>query len=211
MSYFFSFFFPALLLMLLVQSLVRWFGKSSPGRWWLTLILGIISVFAVIVPVGGLPLGRWLISLNANFSIPLTALVFNKVWQNAGGRFLLGSGRRPLLGFWIYGAVTGLALYPMALGLGMFDPYVLGWDFSLLFVVFLVLTVILLYFKNRLGIVLMLCILSYNLQLLESPNLWDYFIDPIFVIISYIQLIKGLIKGKDGVTGKGTTAGGLTK
>ncbi len=191
MAYGFSFFFPFLLIMLIMQSILQWVGKSPKG-WWVTLILGVVSALAAIMPVGGIPLARWPISLNANFCIPLTVVVFNKVWQkaSASGRVLLD--KKALLSVWIYGVITGLALYPMALGLGPFDPYSLGWSFSWFFVIFLVLTIVLLVMKNRLGIVLLLCILSYNLQLLESPNLWDYFIDPFLLIISIIGLIMQL-------------------
>jgi hypothetical protein len=195
MTFLFSFLFPLLVAMLLLQKIWQWVGKSTEG-WRPTLILGIIAILAAIVPVGGLPLARWPISLNANFCIPLTVVVFNKVWQTASpsGRVLMD--KKALLSFWIYGVITGLALYPMALGLGPFDPYVLGWRFSWLFVIFMVLTIVLLWRKNRLGVVLMLCILSYNLQLLESPNLWDYFIDPIFLIISIIALVVLLKKNR---------------
>jgi len=193
MTFLFSFLFPLLVVMLLMQTIWQWLGKSIEG-WRPTLIVGIMAVLVAVVPVGGIPLARWPISLNANFCIPFTVVVFNKVWQTASlsGRVLLD--KKALLSFWIYGVITGLALYPMALGLGPFDPYVLGWRFSWLFVIFLVLTIVLLWWKNRLGIVLMLCILSYNLQLLESPNLWDYFIDPIFLIISIIALVVLLKK-----------------
>lgn len=190
MAYGFSFFFPFLLIMLIIQSILQWVGKSPKG-WRMTLILGVVSVLAAIVPVGRIPLARWPISLNANFCIPLTVVVFNRVWQTASGRVLLD--KKALLSFWIYGVITGLALYPMALGLGPFDPYVLGWHFSWLFVIFMVLTIVLLWRKNRLGIVLILCILSFNLQVLESPNLWDYFIDPFFVIISCTALVRRLM------------------
>jgi hypothetical protein len=179
--------------MLLMQKIWQWLGKSTEG-WRPRLILGVIAALVAIVPVGGIPLARWPISLNANFSIPLTAVVFNKVWQKASapGRGLLD--KKALLSVWIYGAIAGLALYPMALGLGPFDPYSLGWRFSWLFIIFMVLTIVLLVKKNRLGVVLLLCILSYNLQLLESPNLWDYFIDPFFMIISIIALVVQFLR-----------------
>jgi hypothetical protein len=188
MTFLFSFLFPLLVVMLLLQTICQWLGKSING-WRPTFILGVIAILAAIVPVGGIPLARWPISLNANFCIPFTVVVFNKVWQMASisGRVLLD--KKALLSFWIYGVITGLVLYPMALGLGPFDPYVLGWHFSWLFGIFMVLTIVLLWRKNRLGIVLMLSILGYNFQLLESPNLWDYFIDPIYLIISIIALV----------------------
>ncbi len=187
MSYEFSFLFPFLLLTLIMQSILQWQGKS-PWGWWVTSIIGIISLLVCFVPVGGIPLARWLISLNANFSIPLTAILFAKVWEKAGGKVLFD--RKTLSSFWIFGVVMGLLLYPMALGLGLYDPYSLGWRFSLLFVVMVVLTIFLLLKRNRLGVVFVLCILAYHLLVLESPNFWDYLIDPFFVIVSYLHLLK---------------------
>ena len=75
MAYGFSFFFPFLLIMLIMQSILQRVGKSPKG-WWVTLILGVVSALAAIMPVGGIPLARWPISLNANFCIPLTVVVF---------------------------------------------------------------------------------------------------------------------------------------
>ena len=184
MTYVFSFLFPFLLIVLLLQKLLCWVGKSV-GGWWKTLILIVIAAAIIIIPPGGIPLARWLVTLNANFSIPFTAILFAKVWEKAWGKILFD--KRTLLSFWAFGAAVGVVLYPMALGLGPFDPYTLGWGFSPLFIFLMALTVFLLYKKNRLGIVLMLCILSYNLQLLESPNLWDYLVDPFYVIISLIS------------------------
>lgn len=187
MSYYFSFLFPILLLMLIIQGLPRRFGRSSEGPR-TTIISAMLAVTISLVPVGGIPLARYLISVNANFSIPLTAVVPAIIWRRAGGAEWLD--RRTLNGFWLYGIVSGLLLYPMALGLGPFDPYTLGWGFSPLFVLFLLLTVFLLYKKHPLGVVLLLGILAYNLQVLESANLWDYMIDPVFTITSIIAWAK---------------------
>jgi hypothetical protein len=58
----------------------------------------------------------------------------------------------------------------------------------------MVITVILLFTKNRFGIVLVTCILGYDLQLLESPNLWDYLVDPFFALISGVVLAAQFIR-----------------
>jgi hypothetical protein len=187
----FSFFFPFLLVMVAGQSIVDLFRRDVGGCW-PTLILGFLSVFVVVIPLGGFPLARWLISINANFSIPLTALVFSKVWENASGIRLLD--RRALLSSSLFGLLAGLALYPMALGLGRFDPYEFGWSFSWLFVVLMVITVVLLFTKDRFGVVLVASILGYDLQVLESANLWDYLVDPFFVLISALTVGSRLIR-----------------
>ena len=81
----------------------------------------------------------------------------------------------------------------MALGLGRFDPYELGWSFSWLFVLVMITTGVLIFIKNRFGVVLVACIFAYDLRLLESPNLWDYLVDPFLVLISGIVLGGRLI------------------
>lgn len=136
--------------------------------------------------MGGIPLARWLISLNANFCIPLTVILFAKVWEKAGGNVLFDWKER--FSFGLFGSMMGILLYPMALGLGPYDPYELGWNFSFLFVLIMVLTIWLLLKKNRLGIVLILCILTFQLRVLESANFWDYLIDPFYVVVSFICL-----------------------
>lgn len=193
-TYVFSFLFPFGLLMLIVQSILRRLGKTSEG-WRPTVIIGILSALAVVVPVGGLPLARWVISLNPNFSIPLTAVVIHRVWKNASGTALLDQNAQTM--GWMYGGIAGVVLYPMALGLGIFDPYSLGWGFSPLFIILPVLTVFLLVKRNRFGVVLVFCILGYHLHVLESPNLWDYFIDPFFAVVSIVALIRRFAKIKN--------------
>jgi MFS family permease len=188
----FSFFFPFLLGMVAGQCIIGLFRRDA-GGWRLTLILGFLSAFVVLIPLGGLPLARWLISINANFSIPLTALVCSKVWENASGIRLLD--RRALLSASLFGLLAGLALYPMALGLGRFDPYEFGWSFSWLFVLLMVATLVLLFMKDRFGVVLVASILGYDLQVLESANLWDYLVDPFFALISAFVLAGRLIGG----------------
>lgn len=82
----------------------------------------------------------------------------------------------------------------MALGIGRLDPYAFGWSFSFLFVILMIVTLILILIKNRFSIVLILCILSYDVKIMESVNLWDYLVDPIFMIISFIFIVNLVIK-----------------
>jgi hypothetical protein len=181
----FSFVFPFLLVIVLVQEIAGLSGRDLQGRG-PALALGLIALAIVLMPVGDLPLARWLIGLNANFSIPLTALLFSRIVKTSFGISLLDE--RALLTYWIFSLIAGAALYPMALGLGQWDPYGAGWGFSWLFVLVFSLTVILLAMKNRFAMVLTAAILAYDLRLLESTNLWDYLIDPLLVVVSCIGL-----------------------
>ncbi|MCZ6640268.1 MAG: hypothetical protein O7F71_01720 [Gammaproteobacteria bacterium] len=86
-------------------------------------------------------------------------------------------------------SILALLLYPMALGVGPYDPYILGYQ-----------PVVLLTLAAALGIVavqkkcwmsaatVVVVLLGYWLRVLPSQNLWDYLLDPILVIfaISYL-------------------------
>ena len=181
----FSFVFPFLLVTALLQGVAAWCGKDLRGRG-PALACALIAAAVVVIPVKELPLARWLISFNANFSIPLTALLFSGVVKRSFGIRLLDE--TSLVTCWGFSLIAGAALYPMALGLGRWDPYSAGWGFSWLFVLMFFLTGILLFMKNRFAVVLIAAILAYNFRLLESTNLWDYLVDPFLVVASCIGL-----------------------
>ena len=145
-----------------------------------------------ITPVGGLPLARWLISFNANFSITLTAALLCKIVEDFSGIRLLDE--KAFLTCWGFSITAGVILYPMALGLGRFDPYPAGWAFSWLFVGMCAFTATLLAMKNRFALVLMADIFAYNLGLLESTNLWDYLVDPFLVLVSCTALARRFLR-----------------
>ena len=150
--------------------------------WALLAATGAIAAVVMLVPVQGLVIARWVAGLNANFSIPLTVLLALIVWEQVFARSPLSEQEwAAALGF---GAIGGLALYPMALGLGSFDPYEWGWPLSPLFVGIGVLTAWLIWRGNRFGFVLLLAAGAFQLRLLESTNYWDYLLDPIYSLVS---------------------------
>ena len=181
LAYVFSFVFPFLLVMVVLQRLLA-VGRIKASGWFPTLVLALISAAVVLMPVRGLPAARWLVSLNANFSIPLTAVLVSLVWKGAWKAPVLdGKGYRAC---WAFGLAAGVLLYPLALGMGGFDPYPLGWSFSVFFVLLMAATILLLLYRNRFGVVLVAAILAYNLGVLESRNLWDYAVDPFYALAS---------------------------
>jgi hypothetical protein len=142
--------------------------------------------------VGGLPAARWLFSVNADFSIPLTALVADTCWRRLTARaFLPESARRTA---WWFGLGAAVVLYPMALGIGPLDPYQLGWRSPALVATLWALTVVLLWCDNRFGLVMAAAVLAYNLHLLESTNLWDTVVDPAYCIASVVAVMSHLVR-----------------
>ena len=188
----FSFVFPFLFAMALCQCTLSLLGKPVAG-WARTAVIAFGAAFMVMLPIGGLPVARWLVSLQANTSITLTALLFFRVLENAFQIPVLDQKAKAACR--VFSIVGGALLYPMALGLGAFDPYVAGWHFSWLFVLMLTVTLVLLFLKNRFSLVLLAAILAYDVHLLESGNLWDYLVDPILILVS-VGAMLGKIWGR---------------
>jgi len=162
-------------------------GLSHAGPRWLPLAA---ATFA-IVPIDGLPLARWLHSFSANFSIPLAILLLD-----FGISPLL---RQPLLNrlatrtaIW-FGFTCGLLLYPLSLGLGSFDPYELGWKSPGVAAVAAICGGVLLLQKNTFGAVLLVAGAAWQIGCLESDNAWDYLVDPVYWLLSTINVAAAMI------------------
>ncbi len=151
-------------------------GTGRRGVWFAAVALGL-----ALAPLGGLPLAGYVRGVTGDLSV--TTLVLLSVGFLGG---VEPKERRALSVFVVLGA---LFLYPMALGLGSFDPYRLGFVPSGLLAALFVVAVLA---WLRQFHVLLLCILvavsSHALELMESPNLWDYLVDPWLVVASIYDL-----------------------
>jgi hypothetical protein len=155
------------------------------GPRWLPVAAGLLS----IVPIGGLPVGRWLHGFNAAFSIPFVALLLDHAAAPLAGRpFLDQAAKRAAVWF---GVVSGLLLYPAALGWGPFDPYELGWRSPGVAAAAAVVGAGLALMGNAFGIVLLVAGGLWQIGWLESDNAWDYLVDPIYCLASAANLIAG--------------------
>ena len=160
-----------------VQVLLRGLGP----RW-----LPLLACATAVVPVQGLPLGRWLHGYNANFSIPLVAVLLGVILKPWLKRPLFNE-QADRTSCW-FGCVAGLLLYPFALGLSSFDPYSLGWQWPGVACVAAVLAVFLIWRDNSFGLVLLAAGVAWQIGCLESDNAWDYLVDPLYVALSFIGL-----------------------
>ena len=201
-SYWFSFLFPWLLVLWLLhlvpaacrpRALTRRQSTGNPVRQFgSTFGLAILSAILILLPVGGLPAGRWLAALNLPPSVPLLALLAGQVWKNA---FKTEVFRLPdRQAGWVFGSLAGLALYPMALGLGRFDPYGLGWQFSPLFGVIALATLALVWKRNRFGLLLLGSLIAYDLRLLDTTNFWDYLVDPVYWLLCLTWVTRAIVR-----------------
>ena len=93
-------------------------------------------------------------------------------------------------------AVAAVCLYPLALGVGMYDPYRLGYS-NMLFIATVLLFAIaaLLIRENLVALCLTLATLAWSLGWYESTNLWDYLIDPLVAVFGIVALLVRRVKG----------------
>ena len=93
--------------------------------------------------------------------------------------------------------VTALLLYPFALGLTQFDSYRLGYANPWMLTTLLIFTLFC-WFRQYyfLATIITLAVIAVSLQLLESRNLWDYLIDPAFVVILLLSWLRPSVRSR---------------
>lgn len=131
-----------------------------------------------------LPLAAYVRGVVGDLSVVLTLLLWSSV--------LLPSRSAPT-SFKLAIAFISLAFYPLALGLGMIDPYAWGYgSIGLLAAVLLFALVCGLTGWMKGVWIIALAIIAWAAHWHESANLWDYVLDPLLAIWAFITLITVL-------------------
>jgi len=146
------------------------------------LMVLVLSAFITFVPFTGLSLADYLLSCNPNFSIGSLALVIIGLAPHLGSKPLLED--RLLWGFCLWNVAISLILYASYLGLVGYEVYGDGYHFSPWFVALALLTMLLIWRRNPLSYVFIAYIAAFNLQVLPSPNLFDYVTDGFLFAVS---------------------------
>ncbi len=163
---------------------------ADKGPRWLPLI----GVAVTLIPIQGMPFGRFLHGITSGFSIPSFVLLLSVLWTAHTGRPLLSNSTRTTV--CVAGAVFGITLYPMAIGLGTFDPYVFGWSSDGMTMLLMLVTSVFLWKNSAFGYVLLLTAAAWQIGLLESTNIWDYVVDPAYFLSSLVVLIAHAVRAK---------------
>ena len=182
------------------------------SRLWLAGLCVAVAVLA-LAPFGTLPVAAVVRGATGDLSITTLILLGSVIL-----RCLTGwppqdpSGRFALLAFI---AALALALYPLALGVGMFDPYRLGygspWLLGALWAIALAA-----WFRrlNLVAVCLALATLAWTVRWYESNTLWDYLLDPLvsFYALGYlvlrgaIRILRWLQSSRPGTAACGVSA-----
>ena len=153
------------------------------------LIVAVLLVLCLFVPLNGLSISQWLRSALGDLSVLTLAIFANIALQRLFNVHLVSAEARQNLLRVI--ALVGVLFYPLALGLGPVDPYAFGYA-PVWMTVLLVLASGMGWISGRrdLAVILLLPVVAFNLQLLESNNLWDYLLDPILLAYALVQILK---------------------
>lgn len=143
---------------------------------WLAAMIIVLSI-----PLWGVSLAGFVRGITGDLSIATLVLLGLALVRSLAGRALVEEQNRNAMLRAIL--IAGLLFYPLALGLGMFDPYRLGYG-NLWFV--LALSGLAVWSSLRYSTLFALCMASavtaWSVGWYESANLWDYLLDPWLVI-----------------------------
>jgi len=172
-----------------LAAIARSIARVRPGAIprWLPPAVGCLA----LVPIAGIPVGRWLHGLGQTFSIPFLILLLDVVVapfrgpSDRASAWLDPPARQAAI--W-WGTAAALLLYPAALGAGPIDPYALGWNDPGIAALAAVVGAALAFVGNSFGIVLLAAGAAWHLGLLESDNAWDYLVDPVYGVMAVMNL-----------------------
>jgi hypothetical protein len=162
---------------------------AGSRRWAQWSVTGFFLLLWLPVGPARLPVVAYVRGISSDPSVTLIALAGLSMVQRFMGRPLFK--RRDYTALFAGVALAAVFLYPLALGLGDWDAYRLGWDARSLWLALLVISLLFLSRGLRLLPALVcLALLAWAAGALESANLWDYLIDPWLVIFSIFRCLK---------------------
>lgn len=154
------------------------------------MLIGAIFVITLL-PFGGMPLAAYVRGATGDLSITTLVLLWCALlrpWLTASP-VCAAADSRPRVALLALVAFAAVALYPMALGLGAFDPYRLGYG-NWPFVAALSLAALAAWHWKYYPVALCIALatLAWAAGWYESRNLWDYLLDPFVSIYALSAL-----------------------
>ena len=174
--------------LLLLPGIARPALRANLSKSHLAILLGTMFVL-MLIPFGGVPLAAYVRGATGDLSITTLVLLWCALLRpwccaaEANNRFAL----------LILIALAALALYPMALGAGAYDPYRLGYgDLQLIVALLFIALAAWLWKSTLIALCIAFATLAWAVGWYESNNLWDYLLDPFLSIYALATIILNL-------------------
>ena len=161
--------------------------KALPPLQRVAALLAAVAV--VSIPLWGVSLAGFVRGMTGDLSIATLVLLALALARSFFDRAALdGQNRNAMLSVILIAAIL---FYPLALGLGMFDPYRLGYGNLWFMVLLLGLTIwASLRYSTLLAICIALAVVAWSAGWYESHNLWDYLLDPWLAVYAFAVQVK---------------------
>ncbi len=145
---------------------------------YLTVLIGVVTVILCIpLAMNGLPPVAYLRGIIGDLSITSVILLTVSLLKYLFDWRFFNEEKRWLLQSVI--AITAVVFYPLALGMGYFDPYRLGFGNIYFLITLFVIAIAACYKRySLLAICIALAVLAWSVGWYESTNLWNYLLDP---------------------------------
>lgn len=167
---------------------VRLPGVARLQRMHLALLVCAI-VIVVLIPFGGLSLAACVRGWMGDLSLTSLLLLLLTILRPVCGWTPCDAKAHAALLILI--ALAALGLYPMALGIGLFDPYRLGYGNPWLMGGLLLAALAACFMRLPLvAVAIALAVFAWGVGWYESTNLWDYLLDPLLAIYAISALLR---------------------
>ena len=147
------------------------------------LLAAVLLVNLFFWPLGmslELPLSAYVRGVTGELSIVTMLLLWSSI---------LPAAKKTPLGFKVLVALIAIVFYPLALGLGMLDPYAWGYGSIGLLIAIIFFAIVCGLAGWTQGVwILSFAIIAWAAHWHESANLWDYLLDPILAIWALLAI-----------------------
>ncbi len=147
------------------------------------------AVIVLSIPLWGVSAAGFLRGITGDLSVPSVLLLMLALVRSlAGYVWVEASDRHAMLNVT---AIVAVLFYPFALGFTMFDPYRLGFG-SLWFMAALLGVAVWasLRYSTLLALCIAMAVTAWTSGWYESPNLWDYLLDPWLAVYAFVAQMK---------------------
>jgi len=161
--------------------------QAFPQRQRAAVLMG--AIVLVSIPLWGLSLAGVVRGITGDLSISTLVLLALALLRKLSGCALMEEANRLLMLRAI--AIAAVLFYPLALGFTAFDPYRLGYG-NLWFMAGLLLLAVwsVLRYSMFFALCIALAVAAWSVGWYESPNVWDYLLDPWLAIYAIAIQVK---------------------